>query len=251
MRVDQSRHQRAAAAFDHAGRGRGLRALADGGDAVAADQHVGGRAEDAARGVEHPHFAKQQFIGGRLSKARRRKREQQGRCGAAHLGELIARISVGMLASVDADGKLRSRPLAMLKMDDEPALWFLTSISSPNIGELDSSGMVGVSYSDGWDDFVSVSGATQVIRERGVIQELWSPGAKAWFPAGADDPDLAALNVQIHRTESWDGHEGVRRLPGGGSSMRGRLPSGRGAGPPPLVIPGLRRIPLHVFHHAQ
>lgn len=115
-----------------------------------------------------------------------------------------------MLASVDADGELRSRPLATLKMDAEPALWFLTSISSPKIGELDASGMVGVSYSDGRDDFVSVSGATQVIRDRDVILDLWSPAAKSWFPSGADDPDLAALKVQIHRAEFWDGPEGAQ-----------------------------------------
>lgn len=136
------------------------------------------------------------------------KLETQRTEGLQRLGELIEKIGTGMLASLDQDGELHSRPLATLKMDAEPALWFLTSISSPKIGELDASGMVGVSYSDGRADFVSVSGATQIIRDRAVINELWTPLAKTWFPAGVDDPDLAALKVQIHRAEYWDGPEG-------------------------------------------
>ncbi|HPF27955.1 MAG: pyridoxamine 5'-phosphate oxidase family protein [Steroidobacteraceae bacterium] len=122
-----------------------------------------------------------------------------------HLGALIDSIGIGMLTTAAADGALRSRPLATLKMDAEPALWFLTSISSPKIDELDQSGLVGISYSDGESDFVSVTGASQIIRERDVIAELWTPLAKTWFPAGVDDPDLAALKVQIHCAEYWDG----------------------------------------------
>jgi general stress protein 26 len=125
------------------------------------------------------------------------------------LGGLIEKIGTGMLTTSSSSVGPRSRPLATLKMDAEPSLWFLTSISSRKIEEIDESSVVGLSYSDGRSDFVAVAGPAQVIRDRDVIAGLWTPMAKAWFPGGVEDPDLAALRVHIHRAEYWDGPEGT------------------------------------------
>lgn len=137
------------------------------------------------------------------------KIESQRTDELTRLAELIDRIGIGMLTTLEHGGRLRSRPLATLKMDREPALWFLTSISSPKIDELDESGAAGLSYSDAQSNFVSLSGVTQIVRDRAVIRELWTPLAKTWFPQGADDPDLAALKVQIQQAEYWDGPDGT------------------------------------------
>ncbi len=122
-----------------------------------------------------------------------------------HLGKLIKDLRTGMLTTLESDGSLRSRPLVTLRMDSEPALWFLTSISSPKVAELDHHAKVGLTYSNGDSDFVSVSGDTWILRDRDLIQGLWTPLAKIWFPEGADDPDLAALKVLIRHAEYWDG----------------------------------------------
>lgn len=125
------------------------------------------------------------------------------------LGALIEKIGTGMLTTMDGTVGPRSRPLATLRMDAEPSLWFLTSISSRKIEEIDDASVVGLSYSDGRSDFVSVVGPAQVIRDRDIIAGLWTPMAKVWFPGGVEDPDLAALRVQIHRAEYWDGPDGT------------------------------------------
>jgi general stress protein 26 len=130
-----------------------------------------------------------------------------------HLGELVDKIGVGMLTTLDKTGSMRCRPLATLRMDAEPALWFLTSIASPKIAEIDQSGTVGLSYSDGDANFVSITGTTQISRDRDVIASLWTPLAKLWFPDGVDDRNIAALKVQIHRAEYWDrGHNKLKQL---------------------------------------
>ena len=121
------------------------------------------------------------------------------------LASLIGELRVGMLSTVDHDGCLHSRPLTTLKMDSDSSLWFLISISSQKVSELDNFASVGVSYGNGESDYVSVSGTTQIVRDRAIIQDLWTPLAKAWFPGGVDDPDLAALKVQVQRAEYWDG----------------------------------------------
>lgn len=132
------------------------------------------------------------------------KVETQRTEGLKHLGALVEKIGVGMLTTLDKTGAMRCRPLATLLMDADPALWFLTSISSPKISEIDQSGTVGLSYSDGDANFVSITGTTQLSRDREVIVKLWTPLAKLWFPDGVDDPDVTALKVQIHRAEYWD-----------------------------------------------
>lgn len=77
------------------------------------------------------------------------------------------------------------------------------------IEEIVDASVVGLSYSDGRSDFVSVVGPAQVIRDRDVIAGLWTPMAKVWFPGGVEDPDLAALRVQIHCAEYRYGPDGT------------------------------------------
>lgn len=132
------------------------------------------------------------------------KVETQSTEGLKHLGALIEKIGVGMLTTLDKSRSMRCRPLATARMDADPALWFLTSISSPKISEIDQSATVGLSYSDGDANFVSITGTTQLSRDRDVIAKLWTPLAKIWFPAGVDDPDITALKVLILRAEYWD-----------------------------------------------
>jgi general stress protein 26 len=121
------------------------------------------------------------------------------------LAELIDEIRVGMLTTLEPDGSLRSRPLATLRMDSDGRLWFFTSITSPKVAEIDQHNHVCISYANPEEqDYVSVSGATQILRERATIKELWSAWAKPWFPDGPDDPDLALLCVTIETAEYWD-----------------------------------------------
>ena len=125
------------------------------------------------------------------------------------LAELIDKIKVGMLTTYNADDKiLHSRPLTTLKMDATPAIWFLTSISSPKIHELDRAPQVCLTYANG-SDFVCVAGTSQLLRDRATIAELWTPLAKTWFPQSVDDPDLAALRVVVQHAEYWDAPDGT------------------------------------------
>ena len=64
---------------------------------------------------------------------------------------------------------------------------------------------VNVSYAHPGDDsYVSVSGKAVIAENQAKKEELWSSFAKAWFPGGVNDPDLALLEVSIHHAEYWD-----------------------------------------------
>jgi general stress protein 26 len=132
-------------------------------------------------------------------------KQPQSDPGMQKLAELIDEIRIGMLTTVEPDGSLRSRPLATLQMDADGRLWFFTSITSPKVAEIDQHNHVCITYADpDEEDYVSVSGATQILRERAKIKELWTNWAKPWFPEGPDDPDLALLCVTIESAEYWD-----------------------------------------------
>jgi general stress protein 26 len=132
-------------------------------------------------------------------------KQPQSDPGMNKLADLIDEIRIGMLTTVEPDGSLRSRPLATLQMDSDGRLWFFTSITSPKVEEIDQHNHVCITYADpDEEDYVSVSGVTQILRERAKIKELWTSWAKPWFPQGPDDPDLALLCVTIESAEYWD-----------------------------------------------
>lgn len=123
------------------------------------------------------------------------------------LGEMIRDIRIAMLTTIDAEGVLRSRPMATREggEDDGGRLWFLTARNSGKVSEIRTHDQVGLSYSDpDGDRYVSVSGFAEVVEDRDRIRELWSPAYKGWFPGGSDDPELVALCVHVEHAEAWD-----------------------------------------------
>ncbi len=132
------------------------------------------------------------------------------------LAELIGHARIAMLTTAEPDGAMRSRPLATVQMDDEGTLWFFTSVSSPKMQEIALHSEVNLSYSDpDRQDYVSVSGTAQVVRDREKMRALWTEWVQPWFPRGLDDPDLVLLRVRVSEAEYWDAPaSGVQRLYG-------------------------------------
>jgi general stress protein 26 len=124
----------------------------------------------------------------------------------AKVRELIERIKVGMLTTIDREAGLRSRPLQSLQVDDEACIWFFTAGSSPKVDEIrHEAGQVCISYADPTkQDYFSITGTARIVRDKAKMRELWTPWVKVWFPQGLDDPDLVLLGVEIESAEYWD-----------------------------------------------
>lgn len=121
------------------------------------------------------------------------------------LGELIDDIEVAMLTTVGPDGTLVSRPLQTLKVDPAGNLLFFTDAGSGKVHDLKAKSKVNVAYANpSSQTYVSVTGHATVVRDRALIEELWKPVHKAFFPKGKDDPDLAVLRVDTHGAEYWE-----------------------------------------------
>jgi general stress protein 26 len=124
-----------------------------------------------------------------------------------NLWKLIKDIKFGMLTHRHSNGMLHAHPLTTQnrELDESNELYFFISKSGELYERLLTDGEVNVSYADPGDDsYVSLSGQARFADDLTQKEALWSPMAKAWFPGGPTDPDLALLVVRIRHAEYWD-----------------------------------------------
>ena len=129
----------------------------------------------------------------------------------AKLREIVKAVDVCMLTTVDERGDLHSRPMSNNRdIEFDGDLWFFTYGSSHKAGEVGRVPKVNASFADvGAQQYASLTGRAEVVRDREKIEELWKPELKAWFPEGKETPDIALLKVTVERAEYWDGSQSL------------------------------------------
>jgi general stress protein 26 len=111
-----------------------------------------------------------------------------------------------MLTTVDASGRLNSRPMSSSKkVEFDGDVWFFTYGDTPKVHEIETKPYVNVAFTDPKSQtYVSLSGRAELVRDKAKIAELWEPELKAWFPKGLDEPDIALLKINADQAEYWD-----------------------------------------------
>ena len=121
------------------------------------------------------------------------------------LVDKIKDIKVASLTTVDAHGKLHSRPMYTTQADDDGTLWFFCEKDSEKVQEICRIPEVNLGYnSDDQSTYVAITGQAAVVDDRPRIKDLWSEGLRGFFPQGSDDPNLTLLRVEIDNGEFWD-----------------------------------------------
>jgi general stress protein 26 len=123
------------------------------------------------------------------------------------LWKLIKDIKFAMFTTRHDNGHLHSRPMTTQNrsLDADESLWFFMSKKGDPVDELKADPIVNLVYADpSADTYVSVSGAAAMIEDTAKKEQLWSKLAAAWFPGGANDPDLALVQVRIGHAHYWD-----------------------------------------------
>ena len=119
------------------------------------------------------------------------------------LWSMIKSVQIAMLTTVD-NGHLRARPMAASQKEFDGTLWFFTRGDSHKVEE-GAGNQVGVTYADaGQQNYVSLSGKAELVRDKDVVQAHWAEYVRVWFPKGVDDPNIALLKVSIEAAEYWD-----------------------------------------------
>jgi general stress protein 26 len=117
--------------------------------------------------------------------------------------EILDSFDNAMLVSHSPDGSLRARPMAIAGVGNDGELWFITSIESPKVEELEREPSVAIVAQSG-TKFLSISGLAEVRRDRDVIEEHWLPEFNLWFEEGQQDPTATAIRLVPTRAEYWD-----------------------------------------------
>lgn len=130
-----------------------------------------------------------------------------------HLEELLTGFDNAMLVTRRPDGRMRSRPMAIVDVRGDGTIYFATAIDSPKTEELEGDPHVNVALQSG-GRFVSITGTGRIVADRALLDRLWSESWRVWFPGGPDDPSLCLLVVDPEEAEFWDrsGGRGLKYL---------------------------------------
>lgn len=124
--------------------------------------------------------------------------------------DLLDRFDTGMLCTRQRDGRLRSRPMAVAKVDESGDLWFVTGVGSGKVEEVLNEPDVLVTFQSR-TRYISLSGRAELVGDPQRLEELWRDEWEAFFPGGRDDPRIALLHVRAQEAEYWDASpRGVR-----------------------------------------
>jgi general stress protein 26 len=126
----------------------------------------------------------------------------------ARVWTLIEDIGLCMFASHDAD-VIRARPMQAIARKDENAIFFLTDAGGHKDEEIAADETVCLCFAKpGEGKFLAVAGHARVLNDRGLIQDLWSVAANAWWK-GPEDPNVRAIEVTPKDAQFWEGPHGV------------------------------------------
>ena len=130
------------------------------------------------------------------------------------VADLVHDIQFAMVTATGADGVLRSRPMTVMQMDAEGCLWFFTSRAAAKTEDAAQQSAVNLALArPDQQDYLSLSGNAEVVRDPAKMKALWTPWIKPWFPDGLDDPQLTLLKVTLVEAEYWEAPgSAVKRL---------------------------------------
>lgn len=121
------------------------------------------------------------------------------------LDDLIKGVSVALLTTVDATGIMHTRQLPNTNRRCSGDHWFLASLDSPLVREVNWNPDVLITYaSRGTGQFVVVNGEAYVREDPDRVRELWHPTLASWLPGGPDDPALVLLQVKVSGIDFWE-----------------------------------------------
>ncbi len=121
------------------------------------------------------------------------------------VAELVKGIRICMMATAGTDGSIDARPMAVQNTPFNGTLWFLTRSTSEKVGEVQQDQHVTLTFADpGNAKYITLKGRGSVTQDRAKVHELWNDLYKAWFPNGPDDPEVAAMRVDVSDGDYWE-----------------------------------------------
>ena len=123
---------------------------------------------------------------------------------AEKVWEMLKAIDIAVLVTQSNDG-LRGRPMSTIPTPEKGVIYLLTESQSSAARDIRVDGKVILSYV-GRGDHLAVSGRATVNPDKGLVKDLWSPGAQMFWPNGPEAHDVVTLVIDPDHVDVWDGH---------------------------------------------
>lgn len=124
--------------------------------------------------------------------------------------EIVRDFDNAMLVTADHGG-MQARPMAVASIEENGDIYFSTDVSSPKAHQIADDPHVAILF-QGKLKFAAVYGKASVVQDRALVERLWKPDWKVWFPKGKDDPSLCLIRVSATHGQYWDnsGAKGIK-----------------------------------------
>ena len=116
---------------------------------------------------------------------------------------LIREAGIAMLMTVDDRGGQAGRPMLVLLLDGDPHMYFLTRHDSRKVVHIAAHPQVALTVV-GADRYFLVTGQAVICRDRQLLDRLWHPTYRAWFPEGVEGGVAIALRIAVDRIDYWE-----------------------------------------------
>jgi general stress protein 26 len=128
-----------------------------------------------------------------------------------HLYDLLKDFDTAMMITEAAHPQTHARPMAIAELQPDADAYFVTSIDSPKIKEIQATTHVTLTFQSG-RQFAALYGTINLVRDRSQIDRLWKEAWKVWFPKGKDDLSITLLQFTPSHGEYWDnaGIQGIK-----------------------------------------
>lgn len=102
-----------------------------------------------------------------------------------------------------------TRPMNVMKVEDDGRILFLSASDSPKNKEIELNPEVKLYFQDlDNSEYLYVSGTATVSINKTKIKELWNPIVKTCFAEGADDPRITLLTFSPKEGYYWETKHG-------------------------------------------
>lgn len=104
------------------------------------------------------------------------------------------------------------RPMTAIKVCDQGNIWFFSEKSSDKNKAIENDKDVQLFFlHPGKSAYLVLNGEAEIILDKKMIEELWTPAAKIWFKEGKDDPKISIIKVTPTTAYYWD-NDGNRMI---------------------------------------
>ena len=123
--------------------------------------------------------------------------------GVRKVAEIIKDIRICMLTTVDDDGHLVARPMAVQQVEFDGDVWFVSGGDTRKVEQIEHGARVNVAFASR-DAWLSVAGNAELVHDEAKARELWNPALEAWFPDGPTTAGLTLVKIHADTAEYWD-----------------------------------------------